>query len=158
MAGKRGRIGNLCPHGNLLFVDDLRECLGIQFGAYDTSDDSILVDCKLADTAKVPLEVLLIGHDLDAELKSMKDHGIDLEKRFHYRGCVDTHVIVEDTGRGLPKGLSDLMARYKLAELEWSKPACKAGKWVFIGAHNAGNDAIATLKVAIARALDLTLR
>lgn len=58
----------------------------------------------------------------------------------------------------MPKGLSDLMGRYKFAELEWSKPACKAGKWVFVGAHNAGNDAVATIKVAIAQALDLTLR
>lgn len=54
----------------------------------------------------------------------------------------------------MPKGLSALMAHYGFAKLHRSKPTHNEGKWVFIGAHNAGNDAVATIMVAIAQALD----
>jgi len=101
--------------------------------------------------------VLLIGHNLQSEFKSINNDGIKFSKDLYYSGCVDTYVIVEDTEVPLPGSVTGLMQRYDFAECKWSTPTSNDAKWVFIGAHNAGNDAVASLKVAIAVALDMTI-
>ena len=90
----------------------------------------------------------------------MDKDGIDLKRYFHYLGCVDTQVIIEDTGAGMGKSLSASMYHYDLADLELKKPQCPKipPKLAYIGAHCAGNDAVATLAISIAQALDLSLK
>ncbi len=62
--------------------------------------------------------------------------------------------MMRDTGKGISRALNAVMARYGFAKLHPSKPTHSEEKWVFIGAHNAGNAAVATTMVAIAQALD----
>ena len=133
---------------HVLFVEELRDRLGI--GCKDRITPP-------APDANKPLEVLLVGHDLQAEFKNLTKHDIDLGKYFNYTGCIDTRVMTEDTDPSLPGSLTSLVQEYNLAQCHWSRPKRKEAKWVFDGAHNAGNDAIATLKVAIAQALDLSI-
>lgn len=84
----------------------------------------------------------------------MEKAGIDISQHLHYAGCGDTHIWIEDTGSPLPKGLSALIDHYGLAKCHYTKPLKNGQKWVFIGAHNAGNDAVMTVKLALAQAFD----
>lgn len=141
---KRNQIAAANPGGHLLFVEQLRECLGTRqmIGEAPSSSDAI----------KTPIDVVLVGHDLDGDLKK---NGIStIGDHLHYSGCIDTHVVIEDTRGPLPLGLATLMEHYGFAKLTMSKPKFGKGKFVFIGQHNAGNDAVATLKVVVAQALD----
>ena len=136
---------------NVLYIEELREHLGLK-ASTDTSPS------PTRETKSRP-EVLLVGHDMHGDFKSLENEGIDLGTHLLYSGCVDTHVIVEDADAPMGKSLSKLMYHYGLAELEFINPGCSRipGKWHFKGAHNAGNDAIATLKVILAQALDRRL-
>jgi len=142
----RAKVAHESPNGKVLSIGEFRGCLGMIPCPKEGSAS--------AERCKSRPEVLLLGHDMHSDFKNMKKAGMDLEKQLLYFGCVDTHVITEDTGMPLPKGLSALMERYELAQCHRSRPNKQSAKWVFIGAHNAANDAIATLKVAIAEALD----
>ena len=139
------------PDDNVLYIEELREHLGLK-ATTDTPSS------PMRETKSRP-EVLLLGHDMHGDFKSLDNEGIDLETHLHNSGCVDTHVIVEDADAPMGKSLSKLMYHYGLAKLEYLEPRCssKPGKWHFIGAHNAGNDAIATLKVILAQSLDRRL-
>ena len=139
------------PDGNVLYIEDLREHLGLK-----TTTDT--ASSPLRETKSCP-EVIPVGHDMHGDFKSLENEGIDLTEHLHYSGCVDTHVVVEDAGATMSKSLSKLMYHYDLADLEYKRPACSKvkGKWHFVGAHNVGNDAIATLKVILAQALDRRL-
>lgn len=140
------------PDGHVLYIEDLRKHLGVRTNAGASSSPR--------DDLKARPEVLLIGHDMHDDFQKMEKDGIDLHKYLHYSGCVDTRVIIEDTGARMGQSLSDLMSHYGLAELEFKKPGCPKipGKWVFVGAHCAGNDAVATLKSVLAQSLDLSLK
>ena len=140
------------PDGHVLYIEQLRSHLGIRSGVGETS--------FLSETPRARPEVILIGHDMHGDFKSMAQAGIDLRSCFRYTGCLDTQVVIEDTDAYMGKSLSSLVSYYDLAKLEWKKPGCGKipGKWVFIGSHCAGNDAIMTLGSGIAQALDLTLR
>ena len=137
------------PGGNVLGIARLRQYLGLRVPENDASASKNPPDGQP--------EVLLIGHDMQGDLENLKKTEIDIGNFFHCLGCVDTHVIAKDMTDGMPKSLSALVEQYALAPCHWSKPKRKKKKRVFDGAHNAGNDAIATLKVAIAQALDKSI-
>ncbi len=147
---KRVNIALASPDGHVLFVEEARILLGI--GADVTNALSS------ADSANPGPRLFLVGHNMEQDFKAMEDDGIELGNHFYYSGCIDTHVIIEDTEGSMPKGLSGLMGYYGFAKCKYSKPKRGVGKLVFVGAHNAGNDAVATLKVAIAQALDLAIK
>ena len=139
------------PDGNVLYIGELREHLGLKTTTETSSSPT-------RETASRP-EVLLVGHDMHGDFQSLENEDIDLGTHLLYSGCVDTHVVVEDADAPMGKSLSKLMYHYDLAELEFINPGCPRvpGKWHFKGAHNAGNDAVATLKVILAQALDRRL-
>ena len=152
----RNKVEEESPDGHVLAIEDLRNCLGIgtsQHHASAAGEASASINAS-----ESVVEVLLVGHDLRDDFPKMRAEGINFDPHLHYVGCVDTHVIVEDACHEyLPKGLGRLMHYYGLAGGRIVRPknlpASKA-KFVFFGGHNAGNDAIGTLKVAIAQALD----
>ena len=141
------------PDGHVLYIEDLRKHLGIRSGAGANSSSS-------EDTPKTRPEVILIGHDMHDDFLNMDRDSIDLRTAFHYSGCLDTAVIIEDTSSYTGKSLSSLVSTYSLAELEWKKPGCPKipGKYTFTGSHCAGNDAIKTLEASLALALDLNIK
>lgn len=140
------------PDSHVLYIEDLRRHLGI----ISSTDDST----PSADTPKTCPEVILIGHDMHGDFLNMERDDIDLRKSFHYSGCLDTAVILEDTGAHISKSLSSLVSRYDLAELEWKNPGCDKvpGRYSFVGSHCAGNDAIKTLEASLSQALDLSVQ
>ncbi len=140
------------PDGNVLYIEEVRRHLGVQTDPGEGSSPN--------DATKAHPEVLLIGHDMHDDFQKMDKDGIDLQRFFHYLGCVDTQVVIEDTGARMGKSLSASMSYYGLANLELKEPQCPKipPKLAFIGAHCAGNDAVATLEVCIAQALDLSLK
>ncbi|KAF6220794.1 hypothetical protein HO133_002474 [Letharia lupina] len=148
----RGATQRESPDGHVLFIEEVRKHLGVRANAGESS--------SLADTTEARPKVLLIGHDMHDDFRKMRQDGIDLQKHFQYSGCVDTQVVVEDTGASMGKGLSDLMSHYGLAKLEFKKVGCPKmpGKWVFVGAHCSGNDAVAALECLIDQTFDLSLR
>ncbi|KAF6236893.1 hypothetical protein HO173_005184 [Letharia columbiana] len=148
----RGATQRESPDGHVLFIEEVRKHLGVRANAGESS--------SLADTIEARPKVLLIGHDMHDDFRKMRQDGIDLQKHFQYSGCVDTQVVVEDTGASMGKGLSDLMSHYGLAKLEFKKVGCPRmpGKWVFVGAHCSGNDAVAALECLIDQTFDLSLR
>ena len=139
------------PDDHVLYIEELRKHLGLR----TTADNN----CHPTRETISPPEVLLVGHDMHGDFKNLEEEGIDLAKHLHYSGCVDTHVVVEDADATMGKSLSKLMSYYGLADLEFKRPGCSRiqGRWHFKGAHNAGNDAIATLKVVLAQSLDPSL-
>ncbi|KAL9073103.1 MAG: hypothetical protein Q9161_003157 [Pseudevernia consocians] len=152
----RDKVEEESPNGRVLFIEDLRNCLGLRFSSYEAplpGEASAPVDLT-----RPFVEVLLVGHDLRGDFPKMRAEGIKFDPHLHYFGCIDTHVIIEDTcNEQFGRSLGRLMGHYGLAEGKIVRPknlpASKA-KFVFFGGHNAGNDAIATLQVAIAQALD----
>ena len=141
------------PDGQVLYIEDLRRNLGMRTGAGASSSSS-------AETPKTRPEVILIGHDMHGDFQNMSRDGMDLGTTFDYSGCLDTAVIIEDTATYIGKSLSSLVSYYDLAELEWKKPGCDKvpGKYVFIGSHCAGNDAVKTLEASLAQTLDLRVQ
>ena len=109
-----------------------------------------------AATSEVVPEVLLIGHDLRNDFKAMSRDDIKLSDHLRYTGCVDTHIIAEDNGSAF-RGLSDMMEIYGIAQCHAVQTQGAGKKRVFAGAHNAGNDAIATLKVLLAQVLNTNI-
>lgn len=152
----RDKVEEESPDGRVLSIEDLRKCLGI---GPTQKRSSAPGEVSASINAPNPVvEVLLVGHDLRGDFPKMRADGIVFDPYLHYVGCIDTHVIVEDACKEyLPKGLGRLMQYYGLASGRIVKPknlpASKA-KFVFNGGHNAGNDAIGTLKVSLAQALD----
>lgn len=135
------------PDGHVLTIEELRSVLGLDGNAINASlgGDS---------TTTVP-EFLLIGHDIEGDLRKMKKDGIEPENYLQYLGAVDTLVMMEDESHTLAPSLSRLMERYGFAECKMSNPLCRdKTKRVFSEAHCAGNDAIGTLKVSVAEAFD----
>ena len=140
------------PDGVVLYIEELRNHLGIGAGTGKSSSSS--------DATGTQPEVIIIGHNMNGDFQKMRKDGIDLQKHFHYSGCIDTQVVVEDTAAMMGQSLSALVSNYGLAEIEWKKPLCPsiAAKPVFVGQHCAGNDAVATLKVVIRQAFDRALQ
>ena len=156
----RDKVEEESPDGHVLFIEDLRKCLGIGTSGCETpaSDQA----SASVDPTKPFVEVLLVGHDLRGDFPKMRADGIDFDRHLYYFGCIDTYVVIEDTCKEhFGQSLSRLMEHYGLAQGRIVRPknlpASKA-KFIFFGAHNAGNDAIATLKVAIAQALDSEIK
>ena len=154
----RDKVKEESPDGIVLSIEDLRKFLGIGTPLHHTS---ALGEVSASINAPV-VEVLLVGHDLRGDFPKMRAEGINFDPHLHYVGCIDTHVIVEDAcTEFFPKALGRLMQYYGLADGRIIKPknlpASKA-KFVFFGGHNAGNDAIGTLQVAIAQALDRDIK
>ena len=152
----RDKVQEESPDGRVLSIEHLRKCLGIRTSEHHASAAGEALTST--DASEPVVEVLLVGHDLRGDFPKMRAEGIDFDPHLHYVGCIDTHVIVEDACQEyIPKGLGRLMHYYGLAGGRIVRPknlpASKA-KFVFYGGHNAGNDAIGTLKVAIAQALD----
>lgn len=152
----RDKVEEESPDGRVLSIQDFRNFLGIGTPQHHASAPGE-VSASLS-TPEPITEVLLIGHDLRGDLPKMRADGITFEPCLHYVGCADTHVVVEDAcNANLPKSLGRLMEHYSLASGKIVKPECvpaSKAKFVFFGGHNAGNDAIGTLKVSIAQALD----
>lgn len=156
----REKVEEESPNGRVLFLEDLRECLGLGF-----SDRNAPAAEEASDSVHPPKtfpNVLLIGHDLRGDFPKMRAEGINFDPYLAYYGCFDTYVVIKDTGNEqFGESLGSLMAHYGLASGRIVRPknlpASKA-KFVFFGGHNAGNDAIATLKVAIAQTLDPEIR
>ena len=152
----RGKVEEESPDGHVLAIEDFRKCLGIGTPQQHASASG---EAETSINAPKPVfEVLLVGHDLRGDFPKMRAEGINFEPHLHYIGCIDTYVVVEDACKEhLPKSLGRLMQYYGLAGGRIVRPknlpASKA-KFVFFGGHNAGNDAIGTLKTSIAQALD----
>ena len=156
----RDKVEEESPDGQVLTIEDLRKCFGIGTSQHQASAPG---DASASLNEPEPVvKVLLVGHDLRGDFPKMREEGIVFEPHLHYVGCIDTHVVVEDShNENLPKSLGRLMQYYGLASgcivKPKNLPASKA-KFVFSGGHNAGNDAIGTLKVSIAQALDRSIR
>ena len=152
----RDKVEEESPDGRVLSIQDFRKCLGI---GSPENHSSMRGEVSASINAPNPVvDVLLVGHDLRGDFPKMRAGGIQFDPYLHYVGCIDTHVLVEDAcEQYFPKGLGRLMQLYGLASgrivRPKSLPASKA-KFVFYGGHNAGNDAIGTLKVSLAQALD----
>ena len=152
----RDKVEEESPDGHVLSIEKFRKCLGI-----GTPQRHASAPGEVSASVNAPepvVEVLLVGHDLRGDFPKMRAEGITFDPHLHYVGCIDTHVIVEDASQEyLPKSFGRLMYYYGLAGGRIVRPknlpASKA-KFVFFGGHNAGNDAIGTLKVSIAQALD----
>lgn len=140
------------PDGNVLYIEELRGHLGVRTDASEGFSPS--------NATKTRPEVLLIGHDMNGDFRKMAQDGIDVQKYFDYLGCVDTHVIIEDTGSTMGKSLGALVYHYDLAKPEYKSPMCPSipRKLSFAGSHCAGNDAIVTAIGALSLALDLSLK
>ena len=152
----RDKVEDESPDGRVLTIGDFRKWLGIGVPQHQASASG---EASASINAPEPVvEVLMVGHDLRGDFPKMRAEGIIFDTHLQYVGCIDTHVVVEDScNESLPKSLGRLMQYYGLASGTIVKPknlpASKA-KFVFFGGHNAGNDAIGTLKVSIAQALD----
>ena len=140
------------PDGNVLYIEELRGHLGVMTDAGEGSSPK--------NATKPRPEVLLIGHDMNGDFRKMDQDGIDVQKYFDYLGCVDTHVIIEDTGSTMGKSLGALAYHYDLAQPEWKGPMCPSipSKLSFEGSYCAGNDAVVTATGVLAQALDLSLK
>ena len=154
----REKVEAESPDGNVLFIKDLRKCLGLESSYHKALPPTP----ALVGPQRPAVEVLLVGHDLRGDFPKMRADDIRFDPHLCYFGCIDTYVIIEDTRREqVAKSLSRLMEHYGFAGgrivRPQALPASKA-KFVFFGGHNAGNDAIATLKVAIAQALDSKIK
>ena len=152
----RDKVEEESPDGRVLFIEDLRKCLGFRLSSYEARLPGEAP--ASVDLTRPLVEVLLVGHDLRGDFPKMRAEGIKFDPHLYYSGCIDTYVVIEDTcNEQFGRSLGRLMEHYGLAEGRIVRPknvpASKA-KFVFFGGHNAGNDAIATLKVAIAQALD----
>lgn len=139
----RDKVQQQSPDGKVLLLEDLRRCLEMGVNTDETGPPT-----------PGPPKVILLGHDMRGDFPSMKKAGIDISKHLHYAGCGDTYIWIEDTNREAPLSLSALVAHYGLAKCHYEKPLRKEEKLVFIGSHNAGNDAVMTMKLALAQALD----
>lgn len=156
----RDKVEEESPDGRVLFLEDLRESLGI--GTSDRDAPAAEEASDSVNSANTLSSVLLIGHDLRGDFPKMRAEGINFDPYLAYCGCIDTYVVVKDTGNEqFGESLGCLMAHYGLASGRIVRPkklpASKA-KFVFFGGQNAGNDAIGILKVAIAQALDPEIR
>ena len=104
--------------------------------------------------------LILVGHNIINDMKVLDRPGINLHDHFDLIGIADTQVLVQDSSAEcLPEGLSDLVLQYQLyASVYYSrrKRSGKGGK-IFLGAHNAGNDAVADLKLLICFIFDSLL-
>ena len=140
------------PDGHVLYIEDLRQHLGVGTSAGEGSSTE--------NAPKARPEVVLIGHDMHGDFQNLEREGINLQTSFHYSGCLDTAVIIEDTATYRGKSLSSLVSHYDLAEMEWKNPGCAKvpGKYSFKGSHCAGNDAVKTHELSLAQPLDLTVR
>lgn len=136
------------PGTSVLSLNEFRVCLGI--GSPQPTEQE-----TTPDTDNKSLKMLLLGHNIVDDFNRLHAEGVHLDHVMTYTGIVDTEVYAENAN--IPKSLSSLMSRYDFAELVPSESKCKGTKMVFDGAHNAGNDAVATLKVALAQALDSEL-
>ena len=156
----RDKVEGESPNGRVLFLEDLRKCLGIGASDCDTPTSDNL--SASVDPTKPFFDTILIGHDLRGDFPKMHAEGIKFDPHLYYFGCIDTYVVIEDTHReGFGRSLGRLMEYYGLAKGRIVKPkalpASKA-KFVFYGGHNAGNDAVAALKVSLAQALDSDIK
>lgn len=142
----RDKVQQQSPDGNVLLLEDLRRYLGLEANTGHALPS--------AEVDEGPLKVILLGHDMRGDFPNMKKAGIDISQHLHYAGCGDTHIWIEDTKGPLPLGLSALIDHYRLARCHHTQTLRKGPKWVFIGAHNAGNDAVMTIQLALAQALD----
>lgn len=148
---KRHAARGGAPDGHVLTMEELQICLGI---IPNTTGGSAPAG---ASTGRP--EFLIIGHDMEDDLAKMRKDGIEPGKYLEYSGCVDTIVMAEDVGESPYPSLSALMERYGFAELELSCPRDRRKmKKTFPGAHCAGNDSVATLKVGIAQPFASALR
>lgn len=156
----REKVEAESPNGRVLFLEDLRKCLGI--GTPDHDSPAAKEASDSTESSNTLPNVLLVGHDLRGDFPKMRAEGIKFEPHLAYYGCIDTYVVIKDTGNEhLGESLGSLMAHYGFASGRIVKPKnlpMSKAKFVFYGGHNAGNDAIATLKVAIAQALDPAIR
>lgn len=78
------------PEHHVLFIEELREYLGISADALSTIDPPAQVDYSQ------PPKVFLVGHDMHDDFDNMKKQGIELKGYLSYSGCIDTHAMVED--------------------------------------------------------------
>lgn len=150
----REKVEEESPGGRVLLIEDLRKCLGIVPSDCDTPAAGEV--STTVDPTKAFVEVILVGHDLRGDFPKLRAERITFEPHLYYFGCIDTYVIIKDTGKEqFGESLSYLMQHYGLASGRFVKPKnLQKAKFVFFGGHNAGNDAIASLRVAIAQALD----
>lgn len=156
----REKVEQESPDGRVLYIEDLRKCLGIDISDCDTRASGEA--SGLVDPPKPLVEVLLTGHDLRGDFPKLREEGINFDTHLDYFGCIDTYVVVKDTCREqFGESLSRLMYYYGFASGRIVRPRnlpTSKAKFVCFGLHNAGNDAVATLKVSIAQALDSEIR
>ena len=113
----------------------------------------------LSGRAGVRPELILIEHNIVNDMKVLDQSGIKLHDHFNIIGIADTQVLVQDiTDERLPHGLPDPVLQYQLYHSKCSrrKRGCKGGS-VFLGAHNAGNDVVANLRLDLCLMLDSLL-
>jgi hypothetical protein len=133
----------LAIYGRIFDLEDLRKMVGL------------IPSTPKASPETSRRKVVLVGHDCESDFKKTNtDIGFSLrDNDAEIIGVADTKWLAEDTGCEEP-GLSKLADRYRLAPMKESKPKFQDKKSEFEGAHNAGNDAIMTIKVLLATIFD----
>lgn len=88
-----------------------------------------------------------MGHNIVGDIRVLNRVG--LLEEFDLIEVADTQGLVQDTNNDrLPQGLPDLVLQFKLFPSVYSRRKRSwRGGLVFLGAHDAGNDAIANLKL-----------
>ena len=110
----RSKVEEESPDGRVLYIEDLRHYLGIRTVKRDFRAESNTL--APVGSTKPSAEVLLIGHDLRGDFPKMRAEGINFDSHLHYSGCIDTYVVIKDTGKeGFGESLSRIMAHYGIA-------------------------------------------
>lgn len=103
---------------------------------YEQDAISVLEECF--NPSRSPLGVVLVAHDVAADLKYLKGLGFDVNQRIS--DCIDTSVLYKVSRRETRQtALGTLLLQYGIAAKHL---------------HNAGNDASYTLRVMVAIAVD----
>ncbi len=124
---------------------------------------SLFVQGEPPTDASTKPSLYRVGHQFERDYKVLQQTGVRFAGFYNIAGIIDTKILMEDLHETVksktdwPLGLAQLVLRYDLYQEVWSPRARKGkGAFVFMGAHNGGNDAIANLQVLICLMLDPT--
>ena len=104
------------PDGHVLYIEELRKYLGVSLrtGIGDSSPST--------DDPEALPEVVLTDHGMHDDSQKMDKEDINPHKFFRYLGCIDTQMIMKDTGSGMGESLSSLTSQYSLYKVELKRP------------------------------------
>ena len=94
------------PDGHVLYIEEFRKYLGVSLVRTDVGDISPSTDAPEALS-----EVVLSDHRMHDGSQKMDKEDINPHKCFRYLGCIDTQMIMRDTGSGMGESLSSLTSQ-----------------------------------------------